>query len=247
MSVPIFLVQGTEGWQVDDVNPLHPRNWWRAGSLLCQMLIAHGFELLDPDDPFVWSTDLGGVAFWQRWKWLKWLKSRRDKRDWLAGGKTAKWYARMKGYLVIPPKSMPEVRAALLATKRTPLVMVTHSHGLQIALNAANEGLVIDYLLDISGPVRADVLAECADGLQNIGHWMHVTAESGDLIQVLGRLGDGHAGGAVPLPASVHVVSIPDVNHSELLANPRFVPAEWQARGLLAFLLQAGAGAGAAG
>jgi hypothetical protein len=235
VSRAIFLVQGTEGWQVDDPDPKHPRNWWRLGSLLVDMLITHDFQLIDPDDPFVWTTELDGLAFWQRWKWFR---SRRDKRGWLAGGKAARWYAVLKGYLSLSPRLSAEERAIVLARPRRILVMITHSHGLQLALNAANEGLVIDYLLDIAGPVRADVLEETRDGLKNIGHWMHVTAEDGDLIQVLGRIGDGHVGAAVELPKSVRVVPLPGISHSELLANPTFVPSAWERHGLLAFLLE---------
>src|SRR5262245_22703958 len=69
-------VQGTEGWQVDDPDPRHPRNWWRPGSLLVDELAQHGLQLLDADDPFVWSTDLDGAQFWERWPWFR---SRKDK------------------------------------------------------------------------------------------------------------------------------------------------------------------------
>lgn len=211
-------VQGTEGWQVDDPDPRHPRNWWRTGSLLVDELAQHGLELLDQADPFVWSTDLDGAHFWERWPWLR---SRKDKRDWMAAGKGLRWYAGAR------------------VARGAPLVLLTHSHGVQVAHYAAAEGLRIDYLLDIAGPVRADVLDETAAGRHNIGHWMHVTAEAVDLVQVLGRIGDGHTGGAVPLPVDVEVVTLPGIDHSELLANPAFVPSAWREHGLIDFLLQA--------
>jgi hypothetical protein len=214
-------IQGTEGWQVDDPDPRHPRNWWRQGSLLVDELASHGLALLCPEDPFVWSTDLDGEQFWERWPWFR---SRKDKRDWLAGGKALRWYLLSR---------FP------LASPRPPLVLLTHSHGVQIAHYAAAEGLRIDYLLDIAGPVRADVLQETAAGLKNIGHWMHVTDGDGDLIQTLGRIGDGHVGGAVQLPQSVQIVRHDGIDHSELLSNTKFVPSTWRALGLVDFLLGA--------
>lgn len=217
-------VQGTEGWQVDDPDPRHPRNWWRAGSLLVDELAGCGIQLLDPEDPFVWSTNLDGVHFWERWPWFH---SRKDKRDWLAGGKALRWY-------VLGHRPM--------ANPHAPLVLITHSHGVQIAHYAAAEGLRIDYLLDIAGPVRADVLTETAAGLTNIGHWMHVTDGEFDLVQTLGWIGDGHVG-PVALPASVEVVRLPEIDHSELLSNPKYVPSAWREHGLITFLLEAEAAA----
>src|SRR3954470_6214247 len=142
MAVRYLPVQGTEGWQVDDPDPRHPRNWWRKDSLLVDELAQYGLQLLDAEDPFVWSTDLDGARFWERWPWFR---SRKDKRDWLAGGEALRSHA--------PPR-FP------LSSPRSPLVLVTHSHGIQVAHYAAAEGLRIDYLLDIAGPVRADVLKE---------------------------------------------------------------------------------------
>lgn len=243
--VVLLPVQGTEGWQVDDVDPARPRNWWRPGSRLMTLLQEHGLPLIDADDPFVWSTDLDGLWFWQRWR-VRWLRARRD-RDWLAGGKTARWYALRYGCLSLSPRLSADERAQMLARPRPRLIVVTHSHGLQVALHAAAEGLYIDRLLDIAGPVREDVLAETAAGLVNIGHWLHVTASDGDLVQILGRIGDGHLGGAVTLPTQVQVVALPGIDHSQLVSNPRFVPDAWRQYGLIDFLIGADAGAPVAG
>jgi hypothetical protein len=215
--IPFIPVQGTDTWHVDDPDPRQPYNWWRSGSLLLTELAVHGLQPLNAADPFIWSTDLDGAKFWERWPPFK---SRKDKRDWLAGGNALRWYA------------------TYYHDRREPLTVISHSHGAQVVHYAAAGGLRIDYWLDIAGPVRSDVLQETAAGLDNIGHWLHVTDGAFDLIQALGDLGDGHLG-HVPRPSRVTTLSLSGISHSELLSSPLFIPRAWRERGLIQFLLGA--------
>jgi hypothetical protein len=68
-------VQGTAGLPKDVT-----KEWWYRDSPLVKELASVGHELIDPDDQFVWSTDIDGVFG--------------NDRDWYAGGKALRYYLR---------------------------------------------------------------------------------------------------------------------------------------------------------
>lgn len=143
-----------------------------------------------------------------------------DKRDWIAGGKAFRWWRTAKG---VPLEHMN---------------LIVHSHALQIVLYAAaewHEPLFVNRMISIGSPLRKDVMRDVGDAaLSRIGAWLHVTDARFDLVQTLGRFGDGGFGSAA-LPANVEVLQLLHVDHSELLCNPRVFPM-WSGHGLLAFL-----------
>lgn len=211
----LLFVQGTSALR-DDPDPALPRNWWREDSSLVRWLRPRGFTLLHPEDPYCWSTDLNGWRFWRRW-----FGKSDSKRDWFVGGKGLRWWLTAKG-----------------VDART-LKIWCHSHGLQIVLHAAaewHEEIFCDVLVSFGSPLRADVPWKQA--LPKIGRWLIVTDER-DLVQFLGRLGDGAVGSFEDLPANVEVLQIPDISHSKLLQEERYFEL-LEAFGVLRFTAEGG-------
>ncbi|HVL65710.1 MAG TPA: hypothetical protein VM364_00480 [Vicinamibacterales bacterium] len=194
----LLFVQGTSGLP-DDPDPARPRNWWRDGSPLTRWLRPRGFVPLCPEDPYHWTTDLNGWRFWRRW--VGKLDSR---RDWLVGGRALRWWLVAKG---------------VDARRRR---IWCHSHGLQVVLHAAaewHEEIFCEVLVSFGSPLRADVPWQQA--LPKIRHWLIVTDER-DLVQALGRLGDGAIGSYEDLPEHVEVLQIPHIEHSKLLQDEKY-------------------------
>jgi hypothetical protein len=218
----IVIVPGTYGWSGPDTQG----QWWQPGSPLLKHLAHHGIVLVDPARPFVWTTGLGGV-----WPW-------RRHADWAAGG------AALAAYLQ-PVEAQPGVRllpsARLVPTMRR---VVTHSHGLQVALYAAASGCRIDTLLSIAGPIRADMRDVAIAARPLIRRWLHVAGDA-DCWQWWGELFDGHVGierfatwrgddGQIVAQAD-HQVVLPEMAHASLVQDPRHFH-EWADQGLLDLL-----------
>jgi hypothetical protein len=151
--------------------------------------------------PFVWSSNLDGVLPW------------RKLATWAAAGENLYAYC-------VPPMA-PDRRIPPLE-----LSIISHSHGLQVALIAAALGLYIHTLIDICGPVRDDVIAEYGDAAKrNIGHWIHVHADRSDTMQWLGGIGDGAFGivRAHPLADINHY--LPQAGHAKVLTDEPWLQA----------------------
>lgn len=214
-----FCVPGTFAWG-DDPNPALPRNWWRPGSPLLLALGLLGLESLCPEDPYRWSTELGGVRFYHRWPWFR---SRRDHRCWHSGADGQRWWMIAKG---IP-----------LADRRA----LVHSHGLQPTLYAAadwHEPMYLERLISVGSPLRADMRDVVERARPRIRRWLHVTDDA-DRIQRKGLFGDGEWG--LPdwvddpqLGPDTYLV-LPGIGHSRLLQDPQYFDL-WVTRGLAAFL-----------
>jgi len=93
---------------------------------------------------FPWSTDLGGIGFGSN-----------DLRNWKASAYALKDFA------------------AIHLGPEDECIIITHSHGLQVVLYAAERGLVVHKLLDISGPFRRDLKKVSANARVNIYQWVH--------------------------------------------------------------------------
>ncbi len=206
-------VPGTHGWP-DDAHA-----WWRWHSPLACYLARRGLSVLAPDRPFVWSTDLDGLRFWRRW-----IGRGGTHRDWRAAG------AALGFYLVCRDPQCPH------GVPYDDRNLIAHSHGLQPVLYAAaaSRAPFIRRLLSIGSPIRADMRTVIDGALPKIGRWLHVTTTGFDLMQILGRLGDGRIG-APALPRSVEVRRIPGIGHSDLLTD-RAAFALWDRHGLIDFL-----------
>lgn len=153
-----------------------------------------GYRISVP--PFVWSTRLGGVGFGSG-----------DLVVYRAAGVNLFQYC-------VPPRC-PE--------KQIPseeLVVISHSHGLQPVLYAAREGLKIDLLIDVSGPVRHDVMPVAEAGKPNIKRWVHLYGGRRDRWQWLGELFDGKVGIKRKHPLAENI-QVPGADHGEVLREYR--------------------------
>lgn len=119
---PVVLVQGT--WGYTD-------KWWFSDGAFASMLAGGGFDLLAPEDPFVWSTEVDGLR-------------QSDNRDWASAGKALCWYVNAK---------YPPLRPGVWL----PVSIIAHSHGGNVLAEAAWAGLVIDRAITIATPVRVDM------------------------------------------------------------------------------------------
>jgi pimeloyl-ACP methyl ester carboxylesterase len=74
MSAPVVLIAGTWG--------IYEDVWWQARSPFAKMLGQAGLTLLDPVEPFTWSTELDGVHG--------------ENNTWYAAGLALVWYCHLK-------------------------------------------------------------------------------------------------------------------------------------------------------
>lgn len=123
-------------------------------------------------------------------------------RDWEAGGLSLKFYLQSVPY---------EDRN-----------LITHSHGLQVALYAAKHGALIRSLIDIAGPVRKDMDSTALRAVPNIAFWLHVFDKEWDLVGWLGQLFDGRISLSRKDSFATVNKALPRVDHSHLLHDPAF-------------------------
>lgn len=186
--------------------------WWEDGSRLWAYLAPFGIRPARVGDlPFVWSTDLGGT--WQFWR--RWFGGEPRWSDWEAGGYALAYFLR----------HAPESER----------VVLSHSHGGQVALHAAALGARIDRLITVSTPVRADMAGTVAKARPHIGEWWHVCDLEHDRTAWWGAFGDGHVGNKREFRDADHNIRIAGIGHSGLLEDPKLFPL-WQKRGLIDFL-----------
>lgn len=189
----LILIPGTHAWDTDNTS-----EWYHPDSLFVQSLEDHGHILLDDERPFVWSTGIGGVGF-----------GKGDLAVWHAAGINLYAY-------VVPPRC-PERRVSPDQT-----IIISHSHGLQVVLYAAAEGLKIDTFIDVSGPVRKDMLSTARLARPNIRRWIHIHSGGKDNMQWLGELFDGHLGVVRKHPLADHNIEVKAANHGDVLRDPAY-------------------------
>lgn len=202
---PLIIVPGTWEW------PSATPTWYDADSPFAGYLTTHGWAVATGADarPFVWSTRATGYQLWDK------ILRRTDQMhaDWAAAG--ANLYA-----WVVPPLA-PDRRIPPAQT-----TVLTHSHGLQVALYAAAMGLKIHTLIDICGPTRRDYdERDLRTARANIGYWWHLHSDRSDWWQVLGSLGDGTPRGITRAnPLADLNQQLPSAGHSKLLKDPTWMP-----------------------
>lgn len=181
----------------------HEGEWNEATSPFVAYLRSHQVEPIFADNrPFTWSTDLGGVGFGDK-----------DLRCWHAGG--------INLYSYIVPPLCPDKRIPPIDTN-----VITHSHGLQVALFACAEGLKINTLISVCGPIRKDMAPVAAKARPNITKWINLYSDGSDRWQWFGEFFDGHLGIVREAPLADVNKQIPETGHSGLVRDPQFQP-QW--------------------
>lgn len=178
--------------------------WWWPSSPFAEYLKQHGVELVS-SEPFEWSTGLDGVVG--------------QPIDWVAGGTNLLQYC-------VPPLC-PDKR--LMPGE---VNLIVHSHGLQVALFAAQMGLRINRLISVCSPVRFDVMQKCPDAQKNINYWTHLYSDQTDYMQILGELFDqGHLAWRRKHPwADRNEFIGHGLGHGDILRDPRYFPL-WTEKG----------------
>jgi hypothetical protein len=135
--------------------------------------------------------------------------------DWQAGGDALRYY--------------------MLGTDFEQRNILTHSHGLQVALYAAASGQHIRRLISVTGPVRKDMEKITELARPHIDKWLHIHTDGSDWVQLLGAVFDGHIGIHREQPLADINDSVKGVGHSGLLIEPEHF-WHWSARGWFDFL-----------
>lgn len=200
---PLIAVPGTWSWP-----PSSPDTWYLPTSPFSGYLARRGWGWArgGDDRPFVWSTRATGYQLWDR------LLGREAqmRADWEAAA--ANLYA-----WIVPPLA-PDRRIPPHQT-----TLLTHSHGIQVALLAACQGLKIHTLIDIGGPVRHDIHTHLTPAARaNIGYWWHLHGGE-DWWQRLGQLNDGGRTPAIIRQANL-TQRVPKAGHSRVLHDPAWMP-----------------------
>ena len=200
---PLIVVPGTWSWPPSD------DAWYEPTSPFSGYLATRGRTIARGHGgrPFVWSTRATGYQIWDR------LLGRQTQMqaDWAAAATNL--YA-----WVVPPLA-PESR---LPPHQT--TILTHSHGIQVALLAAAQGLKIHTLIDIGGPVRKDIHDQLTPEVRaNIGYWWHFRGGE-DWWQRIGQLGDGTLRTPKIVQQANVVQRVPKAGHNRVLNDSAWMP-----------------------
>lgn len=224
---PVFYVPvaGTGGWN-DTGAP--KRRWWQKGSNFAGFMAGINCIMLYPDQPFIWSTDLGGIQFWRRWPiWFGTVARLRDHRDWVAAGENLERYLNALGH----PEPYENRN------------VIAHSHGGQVVFYACAFGLKIRNLITVATPDRADMDETIRAARPNIGFWAHICDSRADSIASWGQFGDGslrrdRTFNVPELRPDVRV-QISGISHSRILSDSTKIPL-WESEHLADYLGQDG-------
>lgn len=203
MPSPVILVAGTHGLHglalLEEPSDPEVLPWWHPQSTFGLEAAGHGVTLIDAAEPFLgWSSSLDGLMG--------------DNVTWYAGGQALRYFAHAKH----PP----------VDGQWRPVSVVAHSHGGQVALYACAQGLIVDVLITVGTPVRADMEAVAERARPNITRWVHLYSDV-DVWQAAGGVGDGHLGVMRTFPQATANVLEPRVSHSELLMPSRWTERDW--------------------
>lgn len=153
---------------VDGTHGAYDKDDWSRpdGRMVQEVLPACGLLPVNNDTPFRWSTALEGL-------W----------------GKDIEWrVAGMALYQYAVPWLCPAHRIP-----GNDLLVISFSHGAQVALHAFAQGLK-GRLLTINPPVRSDMESVIATARPNLLRWVNLYGDWKDVWAVLGAVGDGHFG-----------------------------------------------------
>jgi hypothetical protein len=192
--VPLLLVAGTYEWPHRASRTV----WCEPEAAWYQYVMRRGFTTYR--QPYVWDTGLDGV-----WPWRKLAR-------WRASGINLKHWAN-------PDHAVNRLDVLFIPR----LTIIAYSHGLQPCLAAAGEGLYIDTLIDVGGPVRHDLMALYPHAMEHIGQFIHFHSHD-DQLSWLGSIGDGVLGITRPHPWAHTNIETSTTGHGGILYNPQYFP-----------------------
>lgn len=188
---------GTHGFRGEEI--LDRKQWYHPDSDFVHYMNEEGEgDYLFPLEPFIWSSDLDGLA----------ALDEGHHTDWIAGG-----YA-LRDHLqpIAAPDAVPLPHRNIIA----------HSHGLQVVAYAlARAGLRINTLVTVGSPIRADMEAAYKRMRANVNYWLHLYSDETDHMQWFGELGDGHIGIQRTTPYADSNQFTAGVGHSDILFVPK--------------------------
>jgi pimeloyl-ACP methyl ester carboxylesterase len=194
----LSLVAGTWAWEPTKPDNVH---WWQPSSAFCGVLTRAQLELVSSKRPFIWTTNANGIF-------------ENKHLDWRAGG------VNLYAYLV--PDLCPDKRIPPAET-----MVIAHSHGGQVALYAAAEGLKIDTLITVATPVRSDMSAIIEAARPNIRHWRHIHGSWKDYVQIAGSLGDGTFSFRRAFKQANENIEVRGAAHSDFINQAQYFP-RWE-------------------
>lgn len=196
MEQPPMLLSPVAGtWAWDALKADWPDPRHAIWTYLRTRNIAH----VNPRRSFQWSTRLDG--FWSHGKRLTWRAAGINYHEYLT-----------------PSRCLTSHLDAMHT------VTVTHSHGLQVALFAAADGLYIPTLVDVAGPVRKDMMDVAIVARKNIGRWIHIYAGDRDRMQWFGEMKDGALGIVREHPLADVNFGVLEADHGEVLRLEKYWP-----------------------
>ena len=188
---------------VGGTSSAHDNGWWDTRVVSNPFIqFMDGINIIplkNESEPFEWSTDLDGV---HPISYI--MGSSKRHSDWVAGGVALKYYL-----------------------ENSPLEdrnIISHSHGRQVVLYAASKGLKINNYIDISGPIRNDMVSIEKEARHYIKSMTHVYSKY-DYMQFLGSLFDLHLGFVDHCSISDKNIELSfSVGHSGLVCNSKYYP-----------------------
>lgn len=215
---PVFYIPiaGTRAWN----DRGQPKNrWWQSEGPFTQFMATLNCMMKDPDQPFVWSTDLNGIEFWRRWPiWFGKISRTRDHRDWVAAAENLIRYIEPMG-------------CEMRMDDRN---LIAHSHGGQVVFYACAMGMKVRRLITVATPERQDMLEVILKARANIEKWHHIYDSNKDSIATWGEFGDGSFSTdrsfKIPKATPDTQISVPGISHSKILYEPAFIKY-WQTQG----------------
>ncbi|OGG46184.1 MAG: hypothetical protein A3F84_10400 [Candidatus Handelsmanbacteria bacterium RIFCSPLOWO2_12_FULL_64_10] len=190
---PTVLIAGTWGDYQEE-------SWWRPGSPFVREAVRHGVHLLDPGDPFRWSTRLDGLMG--------------GNAEWELSGEVLKWYCHAKA---------PGETVNLIAHSHGGQVAAyALARGLKV-------GTLVTVATPVRRDMEDVYQRACLrNGLPRCVHrWVHIHTDRRDLWQWFGELGDGLLGIRRGMPAPAENVSEPGRDHGSLLDPALWTSRGW--------------------
>ncbi len=214
MTQAVYVpIQGTWSWtdlprsattKAAGAEPL----WWQRGSAFDTYLRQRGIVQLDPENPFIWSSEVAGLFLQDR-----------NLRAWKAGG----W--NLKQYLSRVPL---EQRNVLAHSHGTQVTAFAASYWREEDTTAEP---LFNTVITVGGPIHDGVPYHYLNG--ECRRWLFIADAGFDKMQFLGGLG---AGDLHPeksfLDTHVVVALVPGIQHSRILYDAEYM-AVWEKEGFL--------------